>query len=292
MKPRFLILAGVTAALAVGVGWGVGAWRRMAEQSALAIARAERGQFLYHAHCASCHGADGHGDGASAATLRPPPRDFAARPWRFEPARESIAKVILDGIPGTAMASARHAFTSTDVDVLANHVLQLASLAPVPIERTALGDAIQSAGFVDMRGTSAPSLSLSDAKGKSVRLSQLKGRLVLINFWGVNCVHCLKELPGLCQLEQELAPRGLTVLHVCADADDATTAQECANQHAPQVRALADDTALAVAHFEVQSLPTFWLIGPDGAPIARATGARDWRANAPRRLLDECLPAQ
>src|SRR5438045_5737496 len=43
-----------------------------------------RSALLYHVHCAKCHGPDGRGDAESQARLRPPPRDFAERPWRFE----------------------------------------------------------------------------------------------------------------------------------------------------------------------------------------------------------------
>ena len=44
----------------------------------VASSRSDRGSLLYEVHCARCHGREGHGDGADAPLLKPPPRDFAA----------------------------------------------------------------------------------------------------------------------------------------------------------------------------------------------------------------------
>ena len=109
----FPLVAAASAALAAAVGWGVGAWRRQPPPSSIPVV--DNGPVVYQVFCASCHGPEGHGDGSSAATLRPPPRDFAARPWRFGPSPDAIRRVILDGIPGTGMASFRAALSPADL---------------------------------------------------------------------------------------------------------------------------------------------------------------------------------
>ena len=49
------------------------------------------------------------------------------RPWRFEATSSSIRRVVLDGIPGTAMPATRAALPEADIDVLVEHVHRLAT---------------------------------------------------------------------------------------------------------------------------------------------------------------------
>src|SRR5215469_8018503 len=65
--------------------------------------RVDRGEILFQIHCAKCHGPEGHGDPEALAMQKPPPRDFARRPWRFEATLDSIRRITVEGIPGTAM---------------------------------------------------------------------------------------------------------------------------------------------------------------------------------------------
>jgi mono/diheme cytochrome c family protein len=291
-QARFVILAVVAAAGAVGVGWAAGRLRPAPApvQPAVAVPSppaANRGEVLFGVYCASCHGPEGRGDGPSSAALRPPPRDFAARPWRFAVTRESIRKVTLDGIPGTAMPAARNALAPADADAVADYVFSLATSRPAaPYEPTEEEAVLRAAGFTDLRGTAPPQLVVADTAGKEVKLSDLKGRTVLVHFWATTCVHCVKELPHLKELEAKLADRKLTVLHVCSDADELNEAQALADKVAPGLRIYADATGLGPQRFEVQALPAVWLVAPDGRAVGRATGMRDWAAPAVRRVLE------
>jgi mono/diheme cytochrome c family protein len=303
-SPRFLLVAVAAVGVAVAGGWAVGKFRTARPDPAppdpVAVVPPpapdpdpdRRGELLFRVHCASCHGPDGRGDGPNAAALRPPPRDFAARPWRFEVTKESIRRVTLDGIPGSSMASFRPALAPAEVEPLVGYVHHLAtSRPPVAYEPSEEERLLRAGGFIDLRGVDPPPLTVTDAAGKDVRLADLKGRLVLVHFWATNCAHCLKEMPRLRELEAALAGRGLTVLHVCTDAEDVGAAQALAGRSAPGVRVFADQSGLGLARFEVQALPTVWLVGPDGRAVGRSHGARDWGDPAVRRLLERWLPA-
>ena len=293
---RFLLVALAAVGIAGVGGWAVGTFRTgrheppAGEPAVSAAAGERRGELVFGVYCASCHGPDGRGDGPSAATLRPPPRDFAARPWRFAVTRESIRKVTLDGIPGTPMASNRSAIAPADLEPLVEYVYGLATSRPVTHEPTEEDTLLGEAGFLDLRGTAPPALVVEDAAGKEVKLSDLKGRLVLLHFWGTGCVHCLKEMPRLKTLEAELGERRFVALHVCTDADDVKDAQVRVDHIVPGLRVFTDASGLAPARFEVQSLPTVWLLAPDGKAVGRSHGARDWTAPPLRRLLEHWLP--
>jgi len=302
---RFLGIAAVAVVLAIGTGWAIGKLRTGNAQSSAARPdgsgsptnesqlpqTTQRGELLFGMYCSSCHGSDGRGDGPSAVTLHPPPRDFAVRPWRFPITKESIRTVILDGIPGTAMASSRAALTAADVDAIVDYVFHLASSRPsVVAELTENEKLLRDAGFFDMGGIGPPPLMVGDAAGKEVELSGFKGRLVLIHFWGTNCPHCLKEMPHLKTLEDNLKDRAFSVLHICTDAEDVKDAQIQADQVAPGLQIFAEASGLGLIRFEVQALPSVWLIAPDGKVIGRSQGARDWSAPGLRRLIEYWLP--
>jgi len=294
---RFLLLAVVAVTVALAIGWAVGKMRPQPGEPArtnpepVAPPAANRGELLFGVYCASCHGYEGRGDGLSAVALRPPPRDFAARPWRFTVTRESIRNVTVNGIPGTAMAANR-ALPPTDLQALVEYVYHLATSPPTIVHEPSEDEKLlRDVGFIDMRGTDPPPLVLTDDAGKEVKLSDLKGRVVLLNFWATTCVHCIKEMPHLKELEKSLANRKFTVLHICADADELAEAQTLAGRVAPGVRIFADASGLGPARFEVQVLPTVWLIAGDGKAVGRAHGMKDWSAPALRRLIEHQLPA-
>lgn len=65
----------------------------------------------------------------------------------------------------------------------------------------------------------APDFDLKDAQGKDVRLSVLKGRVVLVNFWATWCHGCQEEIPSFIEFEKKYEKRGLTVIGISMDDD-------------------------------------------------------------------------
>jgi thiol-disulfide isomerase/thioredoxin len=61
---------------------------------------------------------------------------------------------------------------------------------------------------------SIPELNLSDTRGEIHRLEDYRGRVVLVNFWASWCPPCIKEMPGLKQLQEKLADRPFSILAV------------------------------------------------------------------------------
>ncbi len=63
-------------------------------------------------------------------------------------------------------------------------------------------------------GSAAPDFSLPARDGSTVRLSELKGQVVMVNFWATWCGPCRQEMPLLAQLQSKYEPLGFTVLGV------------------------------------------------------------------------------
>jgi cytochrome c biogenesis protein CcmG/thiol:disulfide interchange protein DsbE len=72
-------------------------------------------------------------------------------------------------------------------------------------------------------GTAAPDFTVRDSAG-SVTLSQLKGQVVVLNFWATWCPPCIEEMPSLVQMQQRMKQKGVTVLAVSVDADQKSNA--------------------------------------------------------------------
>ncbi|MBI5100631.1 MAG: TlpA family protein disulfide reductase [Nitrospirae bacterium] len=66
-------------------------------------------------------------------------------------------------------------------------------------------------------GAMAPDIALSDMAGSMVRLSDFKGRMVLINFWAGWCPPCRAEMPGFQKVYDEFSDKGLAIICIALD---------------------------------------------------------------------------
>jgi mono/diheme cytochrome c family protein len=247
----------------------------------------DRGEIVFQIHCAKCHGPEGHGDPEAMAAQKPPPRDFAMRPWRFEVTPDSIHRVTIEGIPGTAMPSHRAALNDRELDAVVAHVYRLAKQDPTSAERLSpLYAAMTEAGFfIDRSPRDAPDIKLVDAAGQTRSLADERGHVILLNFWGITCEHCLAAMPKLQSLSDRWESRGLRVLNVCADAESIEEAQQLVARVSPGTHVWEDETGLANAQFDVQVMPTLIIIDAAGKGIGRATGMKEWDSPAIESLV-------
>ncbi|MEM7202942.1 MAG: redoxin domain-containing protein [Planctomycetota bacterium] len=288
-----LLLVAIAAAVGLGA-MAAGKWLRAsravtADPGAVASAASPQGALLYQAHCAHCHGARGHVDPDAVASLQPPPRDFASRPWRFEATPASIRRVIREGIPGTAM-SGLPVLSVPQIDAMAAHVMRLAVAGDHERTDDQPAEGVASLpGFRTLRPGPAPPLRVDSAQRREVELADYHGSVVLLNFWGSNCLPCLKAMPTLASLASEHADRGLVVLSICADQTDAATAATSSSRVAPDLEVFVDPGGTASHRYGVSGFPVYVLVNRDGETVARADGAIDWQAEAMRQALREAL---
>ena len=110
----------------------------------------------------------------------------------------------------------------------------------------------------------APDFSLKDINGHTVRLSDFRGRVVLLNFWATWCPPCKVEIPWFVEFENQYQAMGLTVLGVSMDEDGWKAVKpflEAWNINYPIVVGNED---ISVLYGGIDSLPTTLLIGRDG----------------------------
>jgi thiol-disulfide isomerase/thioredoxin len=134
----------------------------------------------------------------------------------------------------------------------------------------------------------APALSLKDARGRAVRLSDYRGKVALVNFWATWCAPCLAEMPELEKLQQEYKESGLQIVGVSYPGDkahDVIKAQQRLGVSYPIL--LGDEETLA--RFQISDvLPVTVIVDRNGNITDRILGILepDEFAARVRPLLD------
>lgn len=130
----------------------------------------------------------------------------------------------------------------------------------------------------------APEAEVAGADGSTRRLSDRRGRAVLLHFWAPWCVPCRDEMPDLLALGRELArASGPELVAVATDTDWPAVREFFAGEVPPEV--LLDETGAAARAWDVSTLPDSFLVGADGSLRYRLAGARSWRGPAAREFL-------
>jgi thiol-disulfide isomerase/thioredoxin len=234
-------------------------------------------------YCAACHGHEGRGDGPSAAEMNPPPTDLTSERRKHGTGADAVRQVIRHGVPNTAMA-AMPSLSNEDLDSLVLHVESLLR-RPAPYSEEVLVQ-LRGAGF---RPLEAPrdvtSLEFRSVRGDRLRLTDLKGKVVLLNFWSTTCVHCLEELPALERIERDHRDAGLAVISVCYDETDAERVSKIAHPFAGKLPVYLDPSGQSRLHFDLEVMPVVFVLDRSGRLAAVTRGSRDWRDDQVRALL-------
>lgn len=134
----------------------------------------------------------------------------------------------------------------------------------------------------------APQASFTTLEGKRITLSDLKGRVVLVNFWATSCPGCIAEMPKLVESYKKHQPQGFEVIAVAMSYDPPSHVVNYAKKNGlPFPVVLDSDSTLAMAFGNVQVTPTAFIIDPMGNVAQRVMGELDFPAL--HALLDEKL---
>jgi thiol-disulfide isomerase/thioredoxin len=122
-------------------------------------------------------------------------------------------------------------------------------------------------------GEKAPDFDLpAIAGGAQLRLSDFRGKVVLVDFWATWCAPCISALPELEALSRKMAGQPFAILSVNTDADDLRLRAFLARHDEPwpQARDRAAKTAKAVYH--VRGYPTYLVIDREGKVVRKVEG--------------------
>jgi len=121
----------------------------------------------------------------------------------------------------------------------------------------------------------APDFQLRDMDGNLHRLSDYRGKPVIINFWTTWCPPCREEIPSMNRAWQQLEQEGIAMLAINMGEDEETIFIFSADYPA-DFPILMDVDGKVIEDWPVKGVPTTYIVAPDGTIAYRAIGSREW----------------
>jgi len=135
------------------------------------------------------------------------------------------------------------------------------------------------------RVKAAEALSVTMPGGGTFRLSEQRGKVVMINFWATWCPPCLEEMPAMERLYRQHKDAGFTLLAVSVDAD-ASKVTPFLTSHKLTFPVGLDPKMDLANTYSVRALLSSFIVDREGNLAALAIGPRHWDGNAAHSLVE------
>jgi len=123
----------------------------------------------------------------------------------------------------------------------------------------------------------APAATFTTLEGRPIVLDELRGKVVLVNFWATSCPGCIKEMPGMVETYTQYKDRGFEIIAVAMSYDPPNyVANFVQTRQLPFPVALDTYGAHARAFGNVQLTPTSFIVGKDGRILEQKLGELDF----------------
>jgi cytochrome c biogenesis protein CcmG/thiol:disulfide interchange protein DsbE len=139
-------------------------------------------------------------------------------------------------------------------------------------------------------GHQAPDFTLKTLDGKTARLSELRGKkVVLINFWATWCPPCRLEMPTMQKIYTEYKDKGFEVLAVNIEPDAKEEISEFMKELRLTFPVLLDHDMKVTRKYRLIGLPVSFLIDRQGIIRTKDVGYHDWTDKESRRQVESLL---
>ena len=120
----------------------------------------------------------------------------------------------------------------------------------------------------------APNFELTGSDGNIVRLSDFKGKVVILDFWATWCGPCRQEIPGYIDLYNKYNDKGLEIIGVSLDQDGWTPVRPFMESYNINYPIVMGTMQVVQAYGGIRSIPTTFIINRNGEVVERKIGAR------------------
>jgi peroxiredoxin len=138
-------------------------------------------------------------------------------------------------------------------------------------------------------GAPPPSFELKDITGRTHKLADYRGKVVLVNFWATWCEPCRAEMPSLQRLREKLGPAGFVVLAVNADEPEARI-RKFLGETPLEFPVLLDPELKVTRSWNARVLPASFVVAPDGRVRYHVIGEVAWTGDEVVKRIAALLP--
>jgi len=144
----------------------------------------------------------------------------------------------------------------------------------IAVAALALGVA---AAFALVPRPAAPEVQFAALSGENFSTSDLRGKVVLVNFWATWCTTCIQEMPKMIDTYRKFAPRGYEMVAVAVQSDHPNAVAAYAQKRALPFKVALDGNGDIARQFgRVRITPTSFLIDRHGRVLKEYVGEPDW----------------
>jgi peroxiredoxin len=137
------------------------------------------------------------------------------------------------------------------------------------------------------KGVQAPDFALPDIEDKMVRLTEYRGKVVLLHIWATWCPVCVEEMPSIRRLYQEMKGEDFEILAVSIDASGAEVVLPFMKKHRLNFTSLTDPKNAIKNIYQTTGVPESFIIDKNGRIAEKILGPRDWASpDIVRQLRD------
>ncbi len=140
--------------------------------------------------------------------------------------------------------------------------------------------------FVNSQPQPMKNINFSDESANIISLSDLKGKVIVLNFWATWCTPCVHEMPALSKLQADLEREGIKVITVSIDYEGIKAVKDFyAEQGIENLPAYIDNKGSSFKALQLNALPITFIINKKGEQVAKIPGEIDWNSHEVKDYL-------
>jgi peroxiredoxin len=127
-----------------------------------------------------------------------------------------------------------------------------------------------------LAGNPAPDFTLRNLAGQEVKLADLRGKVVLVNFWATWCPPCREEIPSMDRLNRAMAGKPFQMLAISIDEGGKEAVEAFFSKAGVALPTLLDPGQKTGKQYGITGVPETFIVDKKGVILKKVVGALDW----------------
>lgn len=141
----------------------------------------------------------------------------------------------------------------------------------------------ESAGDETVSAVKAPNFSLPDLQGNTLKFSDFKGKVILVDFWATWCGPCKLEVPHLVDLYEQYNAQGFEIIGIALDNSGAEVVEPFTREYNVTYPVVLGNREVAIAFGGLTAIPTAFLVDKSGNIVGKYVGYQE------KAVLEEAI---